>query len=81
MATFTILGAVLVACGVVMMALAAIKSGRLSDSRASPDDPAGTTLEPQRRSMGFLGLKANWPGLLVAAVGVAFLVVPFLGIG
>ena len=81
MATFTILGAVLVACGVVLMALAAIKSGRLSDARASPGDPAGTTLEPQRRGMGFLGIKANWPGLLVAAVGVVLLIVPFLGIG
>jgi hypothetical protein len=81
MATFTILGAVLVACGVVLMALAAIKRGRLSDSHASPGDPAGTTLEPQRRGMGFLGIKANWPGLLVIALGVVFLVVPFLGIG
>lgn len=81
MATFTIIGAVLVACGVVLMALAAIKSGRMSDSRASPGDPAGTTLEPQRRSMRFLGLKANWPGLLVALVGVALLIVPFFGIG
>lgn len=81
MATITIIGALLVACGVVLMALAAMKSGRLSDSRASPGDPAGTTLEPQRRGMGFLGLKSNWPGLLLAALGVALLIVPFLGIG
>ncbi|KKB10768.1 hypothetical protein VE25_16180 [Devosia geojensis] len=77
MAAITILGAVLVACGLVLMALAAIHRGRLSDPHASPDDPAGTTLEPQRRGVGFLGLKANWPGLLVAAIGAVLLALPF----
>jgi uncharacterized membrane protein len=81
MATITIIGALLVACGVVLMALAAMNRGRLSDSRASPGDPAGTTLEPQRRGMAFLGLKSNWLGLLVAVVGAALLIVPFLLIG
>ena len=77
MAATTIIGAVLVACGLVLMALAAIHRGRLSDPHAAPGDPAGTTLEPQRQRMGFLGLAANWPGLLVAAIGVVLLSLPF----
>ena len=49
------LGALLVLCGILYMARATIWRGSLSR-------PAGDTLEPPRRGVGFLGLEANWPG-------------------
>ncbi|UXN71197.1 hypothetical protein N8A98_08465 [Devosia neptuniae] len=76
MATTTLIGALLVAAGLIYMALAAIFRGRMTDPHASANDPAGRTLEPRRRGMGFLGLKANWPGLLIAAIGVILLLAP-----
>ncbi|UXN74253.1 hypothetical protein N8D56_03125 [Devosia sp. A8/3-2] len=76
MATTTFIGALLVAAGLVYMALAAIFRGRMTDPHASAGDPAGRTLEPRRRGMGFLGLKANWPGLLIVVIGVIFLLIP-----
>ena len=78
MATITVIGALLVVCGLLFMAGAAIFRGRMTDPHASRRDPAGLTLEPRRQGMGFLGLKANWPGLLLAAVGVVLLLWPLL---
>jgi hypothetical protein len=61
-------GALLVVVGVVYTASQAIRRGRLSD--ATPVRPGvGTdTLEPRGRGQGF-GIKANWPGLALIAVG------------
>ena len=60
------LGALLVFGGVLYMARATIWRGSLSR-------PAGDTLEPTRRGVGFLGLGANWPGILLMAIGAALL--------
>jgi hypothetical protein len=61
------LGALLVLGGLLYMARATIWRGSLSR-------PAGDTLEPPRRGLGFLGVGANWPGILLMAIG-AFLLV------
>ena len=61
------LGALLVLGGVLYMARATIWRGSLSQ-------PARDTLEPPRRGVGFLGLEANWPGILLMAVGAILLV-------
>jgi drug/metabolite transporter (DMT)-like permease len=66
------LGAVFLVCGVVYMALGAIYRGRLSDPHLSS---IGTkTLEPETRSLGFLGFRSNWPGLVLLAAGALLLV-------
>jgi hypothetical protein len=61
------LGALLVLGGVLYMAHAAIWQGSLSR-------PAGDTLEPPRHGLGFLGVRANWPGMLLMAIGAVLLV-------
>jgi hypothetical protein len=61
------LGALLVLGGFLYMARAAIWRGSLSR-------PARDTLEPPRRGVGFLGFGANWPGLLLMAIGAILLV-------
>lgn len=60
-------GALLVICGIVMLAFAAIYRGHLSDSHADPI--AGRTLEPWRRGAVFFGTGRNWPGLLLVTIG------------
>nr|WP_229159918.1 hypothetical protein [Bradyrhizobium brasilense] len=60
------LGALLVLGGVLYMARAAIWRGSLSR-------PAGDTLEPSHRGLGFLGVEANWPGMLLMAIGAVLL--------
>ena len=62
------LGALLVIVGVVYMARATIWRGSLSR-------PARDTLEPPRRGVGFLGFEANWPGILLMAIGAILLLV------
>lgn len=66
------LGAVLVICGILYMALATIFRGRLSDPHLS--SVRTETLEPTQRSLRFLGFKSNWPGLLLIVVGAVLLV-------
>lgn len=66
------LGALLVLIGVLVMATQAIRRGRLSEPRRSRS--AGATLEPQRPGAGF-GLKANWPGFVLIAIGAVLLLV------
>lgn len=66
------LGALLVIGGILYMARTAIWRGPLSgqdSSRAARD-----TLEPPRRSLQFLGLGTNWPGLLLMVLGAVLLV-------
>ena len=64
------LGVLLVFGGVLQMAFQPIWRGRLSGTkwlRARRD-----TLEPERPGSGF-GIKSNWPGLVLVALGGAFL--------
>ncbi|RRI05900.1 hypothetical protein EH240_05030 [Mesorhizobium tamadayense] len=70
--TVILIGALLIVAGVVYMADAVLRRGRLSDPAPSPAKP-GPTLEPRRRGLGFLGLTQNWPGLLMVAIGVVLL--------
>jgi drug/metabolite transporter (DMT)-like permease len=69
------IGAFLVVCGILLMARTAIFRDELSDPHASPDEPGGVTLEPHRRGLRFLGLKANWPGVLLMAIGALLLLI------
>jgi hypothetical protein len=66
------LGALLVLGGILYMARSAIWRGPLSGPESSR--PVRDTLEPPRRSMRFLGLGTNWPGILLMAVGAVLLV-------
>ena len=66
------LGALLVLGEILYMARNAIWRGPLSGPDSSR--PARDTLEPSRRSVRFLGLGTNWPGLLLMAVGAILLV-------
>jgi hypothetical protein len=61
------LGALLVFGGILYIVRATIWRGSLSR-------PAGDTLEPTRRGVGFLGIGANWPGILLMAIGAVPLV-------
>lgn len=61
------LGALLVLGGLLYMVRATIWRGSLSR-------PAGDTLEPTRRGLGFLGVGANWPGIILMAIGALLLV-------
>jgi hypothetical protein len=74
MLTTPAIGSLLVICGIVYMAAATILHGRMSDPHAKPGDTP--TLEPRRRTLRFLGLKANWPALLMVIVGLVLLLVP-----
>jgi hypothetical protein len=74
MFTIELLGALLLLAGLVYMALAAIQRGRMSDPATKPNDAGRRTLEPRHRGLGFLGWRANWPGLAMAAVGGVLLV-------
>ena len=67
------LGALLVLGGILYMARSAIWRGPLSGPESSR--PVRETLEPPRRSMRFLGLGTNWPGILLMAVGAVILLV------
>ncbi|MDG4894698.1 hypothetical protein P9272_14075 [Mesorhizobium sp. WSM4976] len=68
-----ILGALLTIAGVVYMAGATLRRGRLSDPAPRPTATSGPTLEPRRRGLGFLGLSQNWPGLVMMAIGLILL--------
>jgi hypothetical protein len=67
------LGAFLVIAGVVLLAKAALDRGRLSGTTQGPTDIKDGTLEPQSRSVRFLGLSGNWPGLALMAFGAVLL--------
>src|SRR3954464_12567970 len=65
------LGVILVFGGVLQMAFQPIWRSRLSGRtrlRSRPSD----TLEPERPAGGF-GIKTNWPGLALVALGAAML--------
>src|SRR5258705_13098849 len=64
------LGALLVLCGVLYMIRTAIWRGPLSGRDSSR--PVRDTLEPPTRSMRFLGVSTNWPGILLLWQSVQF---------
>jgi len=64
------LGALLVLCGVLYMIRTAIWRGPLSGDSSRP---VRDTLEPPTRSMRFLGISTNWPGILLMAIGAVLL--------
>jgi uncharacterized membrane protein len=64
------LGVLLVFAGVLQMAFQPIWRGRLSGGR--PLRSGRDTLEPERPASGF-EIKSNWPGLVLVALGGAFL--------
>ncbi|PSJ50547.1 hypothetical protein C7I85_29995 [Mesorhizobium soli] len=64
-------GALLVLCGVVVLALSMINRGRLSESHTDP--VAGLTLEPPRRRPRFSGRVQNWIGFLLILFGAIIL--------
>ena len=66
------LGALLVLSGILYMARTAIWRGPLSGPDSSR--PVRGTLEPPQRSVRFLGLGTNWPGILLMAIGAILLV-------
>jgi hypothetical protein len=67
------IGALLFICGILFMARAAIFRGDMSEPHATSHDRAGATLEPDRRSLRFLGVSANWPGIVLTVVGALML--------
>jgi drug/metabolite transporter (DMT)-like permease len=65
------IGALLVIIGVLFLAVQPLRRGELSGGRLrSPQ--ASDTLEPRRPGRGF-GMKSNWPGLALVALGVILL--------
>ncbi|MET3838284.1 uncharacterized protein YjeT (DUF2065 family) [Bradyrhizobium sp. OAE829] len=66
------LGALLVLGGMLYMVRTAIWRGSLSGPDSSR--PVRGTLEPPRRSLRFLGLATNWPGILLMVIGAILLV-------
>jgi hypothetical protein len=66
------LGVLLVFGGMLHMAFQPIWRGRLSGRRRLRSGRPSDTLEPERPASGF-GIKSNWPGLALVALGAAFL--------
>jgi hypothetical protein len=66
------LGVLFVFGGVLQMAYQPIWRGRLSGGRRLRPRRPSDTLEPERPASGF-GIKSNWPGLAMFALGAAFL--------
>ena len=66
------LGALCIVGGLLLLAIPAIWRGRLSGRRSRSAVIAGGTLEPRRPGAGF-GLKTNWPGFALIAVGAILL--------
>ena len=68
------LGVLLVFGGMLQMVFQPIWRGRLSGRGRLRAGQPSDTLEPETPAGG-LGLKSNWPGLALAALGAAFLLV------
>jgi hypothetical protein len=66
------LGVLLVFGGMLQMVFQPIWQGRLSGRRRLRSGQPSDTLEPERPAAGF-GIKSNWPGLALVALGAAFL--------
>lgn len=70
----TLLGALLVLVGLVLLAAQPIWRGRLSTVRRTPAATPEPTLEPPKPGAGF-SFKANWPGLALMVLGGILLLV------
>jgi hypothetical protein len=70
--TIVLIGALLVICGIVYMAVIAIRHGRLSGSSKRRTMVESTTLEPRTRGTAF-DLRSNWIGLAMLALGAVLL--------
>ena len=68
------LGVLLVFGGMLQLVFQPIWHGRLSGRGRLRSGQPSDTLEPTRPAGGF-GIKSNWPGLAMAALGAAFLLV------
>ena len=66
------LGALLVLSGILYMIRMTIWRGPLSGPGSSRQ--VRDTLEPPQRSVRFLGLGTNWPGILLMAIGAGLMV-------
>ena len=66
------LGALLLIAGVVFTAARALGRGNLSEPHATHSGAVNDTLEPRRPASG-LGLRANWQGLALIAIGAILL--------
>jgi hypothetical protein len=66
------LGVLLVFAGLLQMTFQPIWRGRLSGGRQLRAGRRSDTLEPERPASGF-GIKANWPGLALVALGAVML--------
>lgn len=78
MTTITVIGAFLVALGILYLAASAIFRGRLTEPHSTTRDPADVTLEPRQTPVRFLSPKSNWPGLVAVLVGALLLLAPVL---
>lgn len=78
MAVATVIGAILVALGILYLAASAIFRGRLTEPHSTTGDPANVTLEPRQRSVRFLSPKSNWIGIAALVVGAVLLLWPAL---
>jgi uncharacterized membrane protein len=65
-------GVLLVFGGVLQMMFQPIWRGRLSGRGRLRSGLPSDTLEPERPASGF-GMKSNWPGLVMLALGAAIL--------
>ena len=65
------LGALLVLGGILYLVRTAIWWGPLSGRGSSR--PVRDTLEPPRRGLRYLGVGANWPGILLIVIGAVLL--------
>jgi hypothetical protein len=68
------LGVLLVFGGMLQLVYQPIWRERLSGRRRLRSGQPSDTLEPSRPAGGF-GIKSNWPGLVMLALGGAFLLV------
>jgi hypothetical protein len=68
------IGVVLFVSGLVFLAIPPIWRGRLSGRRSRSAVVTEGTLEPRRPGAGF-GLKSNWPGFALIAVGAILMLV------
>ena len=69
------LGALLIFCGVVLMATTAIGTRRLSDPPRSQHGADDTTLEPPRQGLRFLGIGRNWPSAGLFLLGAILILI------
>ncbi|WP_246713367.1 hypothetical protein [Rhizobium sp. BK619] len=67
-----LIGAALIIGGLLLLFSSAL-GRRPSDPHQKPQ--GGSTLEPRRQGLRFLGISKNWPALAVIAVGALLLVV------